>query len=592
MQDVRNLISRGLEGINDEQVLLAAPFHIPTVTLIEFLQRGRIAGVVIEPRDSRPITGLPVLGRWIGVDHSQFRLEKHVPRTMLFLGTRTDIGGRILVECARRGIRHIRYLDAAGGGFASLTPWRELKARSVPLLLGRLGRVRGLSGITRRALSIANVSFENGYRELVERSEFLRLPRSAFHERRVMIYTGSLGPGGAERQIAYCARGLARSGRWQTGVAAENLTPPYGNFYERAVREAGAEVYSVDMAVSEKFSDPQIAELWSYFKQNYAAIGLHDVIQNVVSHALYLRETRPALVHTWMDACNVRVGLAAAIVGVPHLIMSGRSVAPDHFAIFQPYMRDGYRAIMRSTPSIMLNNSRAGADDYARWLGIDPGKIKIIRNGFEFPDAVPSKAALNLLRSLGWSGRENVLGGLLRFTEEKRPDLWVETAEKFVAASPNNRAVAFGDGPMRETLLHRIQSCGLADVIKLPGITHDAWAALASFSVFLLTSRMEGLPNVLVEAQGVEIPVVSVAVGGAAETFRDGVTGVLVREESASALAAACVALAEDPLRRQEMGRAAGRFVREEFSSDRMVAEILDVYEQTTRKDHGKTGWL
>ena len=579
MLDVRALITKGIELAGPEPVLLAAPFHVPDVIAREFVRNGQVSGVVVEGREERE-PDLPVLGRWIGIDHARFQLEPNVPKTMLFLGTRFELGGRILVECARRGVRRIYHLEG-GDGFNSLVPWVELKTRAVPLILSRLGRLRVVSRAADVALGLSKASFAEGYKELMERAEYLRLPAEAFDTRHVMLFAGSLGPGGAERQIAYCARGVARAGGWRVGVAVENLTPPLGNFHEATIREAGAEVHLIKMWGAEEHSAPLATELLGYIQHRYGTIGLHNVAHNVLSIAFFLHQTRPGLVHTWMDASNVRVGLAAAIVGIPHLVMGGRSVAPDHFMIFQPYMRDGYRTIMqRSSDAVLLNNSRAGANDYARWLGIEGSKIQVIPNGFEFPEASFRDSGMALRRTLGWDQSHVVLGGLLRFSEEKRPGLWVEVAEKFVEAAPHHRAVAFGDGPLREELLARIANRGLSERIKLPGITKDAWSSLAAASMFLLTSRMEGLPNVLVEAQAVEVPVVSVAVGGAPETLRDGETGILVEQQSARAIAEACLALAKDPDRLRAMGVAGREFVRNQFSAERMVKSTLALYER------------
>ena len=78
---------------------------------------------------------------------------------------------------------------------------------------------------------------------------------------------------------------------------------------------------------------------------------------------------------------------------------------------------------------------------------------------------------------------------------------------------------------MRSEIQCLIQSYDLSTKIRLPGLTDDVWTALSAMDIFVLTSRMEGLPNVLIEAQGAGLPVVSTIVGGAPETFIEGKTG-------------------------------------------------------------------
>jgi glycosyltransferase involved in cell wall biosynthesis len=358
------------------------------------------------------------------------------------------------------------------------------------------------------------------------------------------------------------------------------LTPPVSNFHEATVRDGGGEVHVVKLSGG-RYDDPQLDQLVAYFRGRYGSIGFHYVVEGILDYALFLREQRPALLHTWMDSCNVRAGFAALLVGVPRLILSGRSVAPDHFAIFQPYMRAGYRTILDSTDAIILNNSHAGANDYARWLGCHSERIDVIHNGFEFPEDIRSHRPTARVE-LGFGDENVVLGGILRFSEEKRPDLWLEVADRFVRADPKHRAVAFGDGPMRPGLLAEIEKRGLTGRVFMPGITRDAWASFSAFDIFILTSRMEGLPNVLIEAQASGLPVVAPDVGGAGETLVDGVTGLLAPDDGPDTLARLCIELGQDDARRARMGSAGAAFARTEFSADRMVERTLAIYGRYT----------
>jgi glycosyltransferase involved in cell wall biosynthesis len=580
LTDTAKLIERGLRKAGPGRLALAAPFELRREVAEPFVEDGRVAGLVGEFAPDKDIPELPLVGRWTSPDRSRFALFPNPPGTILFLGTTSQIGGRILLECARRRVKQLVHLDRHGTDFAVTKPFRALKARALPLLLSRMGRTPILARLGEHALQASGRSFRDGFRELVEETRFLRLPPEAFDQNSLVLFSPTLGPGGAERQMSYCARGIARSGQWRVGVAAVDLTPPINDFYKGSMTQAGCTVELVP-SPSEAYQEPELASWLERFDDRHAPSGLDAVARAVAAHALFLRRVRPGLVHSWMDAANVPAGLAAAIVGVPKLVMSGRSLAPNHFAFFQLYMREGYRAILTRTNAVFLNNSRAGAADYARWLGIDPNGIAVVRNGFEFPTSPPSQAAADLRRRLGFDPRDIILGGLLRFSEEKRPKLWLEAAIRFVRASPHHGAVAFGDGHMRPDLLRIVEGEGLSGRIHLPGVTKDAWASLTAMDIFLLTSRVEGLPNGLIEAQAMGVPPVSVDVGGVSEALIAGETGILVEDESASALGAACLALASDPERRRELGAAGARFVRDCFAADRMVDHMLRIYERT-----------
>jgi glycosyltransferase involved in cell wall biosynthesis len=575
MIDVKNLVEKGLEAVGQGSVLLAAPFHVPEILIQEHLRSGRISGVVAQRKPSDIMPDLPVCGEWLDADHTRLKLKLWSGATLLFLGTRQQVGGRILFEAVTKGVRRIVHIGP-GAEFESRGAVEWLRSQAGVILFRRLLQSRALAPLGERSLKVAGVSFEEGYRELLERASFLRLPTESFDSSYAILAAGSLGPGGAERQLAYSARGLARSGAWRVGVAVENLTPPVSNFHEATVRDGGGEVHVVKLSGG-RYDNSQFDQLVAYFRDRYGSIGFHYIVEGILDYALFLREQRPALLHTWMDSCNVRAGVAALLVGVPQLILSGRSVAPDHFAIFQPYMRAGYRAIMESRDAIILNNSQAGANDYARWLGCEAGRIDVIHNGFEFPDDIRSRRSA-ARAELGFHDENRVLGGILRFSEEKRPDLWLEVADRFVRADPKNRAVAFGDGPMRPALLTEIEKRGLTGRVFMPGITRDAWTSFSAFDIFILTSRMEGLPNVLIEAQAAGLPVVAPNVGGAGETLVDGVTGLLAPDDEPDTLARLCIELGQDDARRARMGEGGAAFARTEFSADRMVERTLAVY--------------
>jgi glycosyltransferase involved in cell wall biosynthesis len=112
----------------------------------------------------------------------------------------------------------------------------------------------------------------------------------------------------------------------------------------------------------------------------------------------------------------------------------------------------------------------------------------------------------------------------------------------------------------------------------MPGNEKDTAVAIAAMDVFLLTSRLEGFPNVLVEAQALGVPVVTTDGGGAAETLVQGRTGYAIRPQSANLLADAILQILSDTAWRESARQATQSFVRERFSMSQMVDRTLDAY--------------
>ena len=129
-----------------------------------------------------------------------------------------------------------------------------------------------------------------------------------------------------------------------------------------------------------------------------------------------------------------------------------------------------------------------------------------------------------------------------------------------------------------------MEQAGLSDKILLPGHTNDAWTALAAMDLFVLTSRIEGLPNVVIEAQAMGVPVVATDVGGTREALIDGETGWAISEHTPQALAKACLDLLDDPKKRLEAGSRATRYARATFSLESMIDHTLATYAEALRR--------
>ncbi len=97
----------------------------------------------------------------------------------------------------------------------------------------------------------------------------------------------------------------------------------------------------------------------------------------------------------------------------------------------------------------------------------------------------------------------------------------------------------YGEGPERDSLEQLISGLGLSDRAFLHPWLTDMIEQMAVHDLFVLPSRAEGMPYVVLEAMAAGIPVVATAVAGTAEALAHGTGGALIAEPSAAALAAA-----------------------------------------------------
>src|SRR5262249_6836333 len=156
---------------------------------------------------------------------------------------------------------------------------------------------------------------------------------------------------------------------------------------------------------------------------------------------------------------------------------------------------------------------------------------------------------------------------------EKDYPLLVRAASPLLG--PQGRLVIVGDGDEREAIRAEISARQVEPFVLLPGARDDVPRFLAALDVFALSSRMEGLPLVSLEAMAAGLPVVATAVGGLPGLIDDGRTGFLVPAGDEAALRARFSALREDRAAGRAVGARGQERVRERHSREAMVRRYL-----------------
>jgi glycosyltransferase involved in cell wall biosynthesis len=136
---------------------------------------------------------------------------------------------------------------------------------------------------------------------------------------------------------------------------------------------------------------------------------------------------------------------------------------------------------------------------------------------------------------------------------------------------PRARLRLVGDGPIRDQVADLAAASPFSERIRIVPGDAGVRAHYAQATLFVLSSRHEGLPNVILEAMASGLPVVATDVGGVGEAVREGVTGRLVPAARPEALARAMSEVLADPGLRDRMGRAARALAGEEFSLQAMA---------------------
>lgn len=171
-----------------------------------------------------------------------------------------------------------------------------------------------------------------------------------------------------------------------------------------------------------------------------------------------------------------------------------------------------------------------------------------------------------------------------RYCYQKALDKLIDAWSIVCKAADDWKLHLVGDGEDREQLMTQIEELGLTDKVVLGRAETDMKSVYYNASILALSSRYEGLPMVLLEAQAAGVPVVSFECKcGPKDVLTDGVDGVLVREGDVDGLAKGLLRLINDSELRKKMGTVAYKNS-ERFSEEKVMRQWVELFEDVCRR--------
>jgi glycosyltransferase involved in cell wall biosynthesis len=350
---------------------------------------------------------------------------------------------------------------------------------------------------------------------------------------RTVLHTeSSRGLGGQEIRILNEARWTAERG-WRVIVAGA----PDGRFVTRA-RDSGLESVAIRMRAP-----------WD--------------VAAVARLAALIRRERVSLVHTHSSIDGWLGGFAARAARVP--VVRTRHVSIPVRRRFNPVYTRLADRVITSGEAIRRILIRAG---------VPPGQVVAIAAGVDLA-AFPFRArAPELARSLGLTSP--VIGSVAMFRGSKGHAHLIEAFAVVRGLHPAATLLLVGDGVRRSSVEAIAREAGLGDAVVFTGFRADVPSLLGTMDCFVLAStRTEGVPQSLLQSFAAGVPVVASDVGGIPEVVADGVTGLLVKPESAGALAGGILSVLDHPSVAARRAGAARRLVEERFSHAASMARLL-----------------
>ena len=353
---------------------------------------------------------------------------------------------------------------------------------------------------------------------------------------RILHLNTERGWRGGERQALWLAVELARRGH-QSTVAARSRHP-----LAKHAHEAGLPVVNC----SPRFEGDPLR----VYRIRRAILRFHiDVVHAHTAH-------------------DVTLG-ALAIVGTDaRLVVSRRVDFPlrDNPGTRWKYARaSAIIAVSHAVAEVLV------ASGTERWrIAVVPDGVDVHR------DIAP--ASPEILAGLGIPPKTPLVVQVAHLVGHKDPLNFVRAVVRARREVPALHGLLVGDGALRSAVEAEIRKLGAEAYVHQAGFRTDADSLIAASTVFVLSSREEGLGSVLLDAMFLGRPIAATRAGGIPEVVRDGVDGLLAPTRDPDALGAAIARLVSDPWLAGRLGDSARERV-QQFSVERMTDATEQVYQ-------------
>ena len=357
---------------------------------------------------------------------------------------------------------------------------------------------------------------------------------------RVALLAGTLGQGGAEKQLLYMAGALRSAG---VDVKVYSLTR--GEFYERAFRDAG------------------LPPVW---------VGrLGQPVLRLMAVVRELRRFRPHIIQSAHSFANLYVALAARLLGS---LSVGAMRSSLHFTLAGSGLLTRWSL---TAPQVLVVNSRAAERELVASRLIAAERVAYVPNTIDLQSTV---------ERTGEGSRPLTAIFVGRLIPIKRLDCFVMALSLARRRCPALRGVVVGDGPAKASSEVLAQRLALdPSALTFLGRRDDVPSLLSQADMLVHCSDDEGFPNVLLEAMAARVPVVTTPAGDAPSIVQDGVTAYVVPFGDEPALADRMVRLAESGVLRREFGDAGRRRVEQTYAGGRLLASrLLSVYRRLAQQ--------
>lgn len=260
-----------------------------------------------------------------------------------------------------------------------------------------------------------------------------------------------------------------------------------------------------------------------------------------------------------IDVVNTHSGIDSWVAGMAARLAGVGLVRTRHLNL--PLKRSWHNFV-HYLPHRIVTCGQATLENLRDKEGFPASQLVSIPTGIDFTQFRPCRTRHEVRTELGLSEDAAqthfviLMAAVIRAV--KRHEVAIESFASFHQIHPDSILLLAGEGPMRAQVEAMCLCRGISDAVHFLGHREDIPDLMMASDALILTSRSEGVPQVVTQALGLGLPVIATAVGGVPELIIDNKTGLLVAAENPAQTSAAMCRLYDEPQLRERLS-ATGR---------------------------------
>lgn len=360
--------------------------------------------------------------------------------------------------------------------------------------------------------------------------------------KKVLLYIDSRNRGGAQRVLVELANAICKKGKYEIVFVCDI--------------ESQSNAYELDKSIKEVILEREIHG--NPITRQYYRLKQLKKVCNL---------EKPDLILSFLILQNIKSLIVGRMLDIPVVISIRNDPTMGISWLLRILMR-----IFFPWASGWVFQTRDAKEYFEKWVN---GPSEIILNPI----------SREVIEYVNGNEKKNQIVSVGRLEKQKNFELLIKAFAKAFVEEKNIRLVIYGEGSQRPILERIIDQLGLADRVELPGIKKDILSKIDGSIMFVMSSDYEGIPNALMEAMGIGLPVISTdcPCGGPRMLIENGVNGVLVPVCDEDSLIKEMKRLIQNEKLRSDMGQK-GRSIKQICEIEKISNQWEEFINQVIKK--------